>query len=64
MATEARLRANKKYDAENTKQYKFKYNIKHDADIIAKLDSVANKQDYIRKLIREDLARQQAPAED
>lgn len=45
----------KRYDDNNTKRYGFKLNIKSDADIIAKLDSVPNKQDYIRTLIRKDL---------
>lgn len=55
MATEARLRANKKYDDANTRQIKFKFNIKSDADILEKLDSVENKQGYIKKLIRDDI---------
>ena len=33
-----------------------KLNIKTDADVIAKLESVPSKQDYIRQLIRKDLA--------
>lgn len=46
-----------RYDAANTRQIKFKFNIKTDADILARLDAVPNKQGYIKKLIREDLKR-------
>ena len=47
--------AQKKYDAENTIQIKLKLNMKTDADIVAKLDNVWNKQGYIKELIRKDL---------
>ena len=43
-----------RYDKENTIQYRLKLNKKTDADIIEKLDSVDNKQGYIKQLIRED----------
>ena len=46
-----------RYDAEHTRQIKFKLNLKSDADILAQLDSVPNKQGYIKQLIREDIAR-------
>lgn len=45
----------KRYDAENTIQVKLKLNTKTDADIVAKLDNVWNKQGYIKELIRKDL---------
>lgn len=58
MATsESQIRANAKYDAANTLQVKMKLNKGTDADIIAKLDSVTNKQGYIKELIRADLNR-------
>ena len=53
--TEAQRRAKDKYDAANTMQVKLKLNTKTDADIIAKLESVGNKQGYIKELIRRDL---------
>lgn len=56
-ASEARLRANAKYDAENALKVGFKFNKKTDPDIIEKLESVENKQAYIKKLIREDIAK-------
>lgn len=55
METEAQKRARLKYEAANTVQFKMKLNKKTDADILAKLDSVGNKQGYIKELIREDI---------
>lgn len=55
MATEAQIKAQKKYDAENTKQVHLKLNLRIDEDILEKLDSVPNKQGYIKSLIRADL---------
>ena len=55
MASEAEKRAVRKYDAAHTVQVKMKLNKKTDADILDKLDSVPNKQGYIKGLIREDL---------
>lgn len=52
---EAQKRATKKYDAENTVQVHLKLNIRRDADILAKLDSVQFKQTYIKELIRADI---------
>ena len=46
-----------KYDAENRKTYSLKLNVKYDADIIEKLDSIESKNGYIRDLIRQDIAR-------
>ena len=44
-----------KWKKNNTKQYAFRFMTKSDADIIAKLDNVPNKADYIRQLIRADI---------
>lgn len=57
MATEAQKRANAKYDAANTRQILLKLNLKTDRDILEKLDSVGNRQGYIKRLIREDMSR-------
>ena len=57
MATEAQIRAQKKYDAANTKQFHMKLNRNTDRDIIDRLNSVPNMQGYIKKLIRADLNR-------
>ena len=45
-----------KYDKANTTQIRMKLNLRTDADILAKLDSVGNKQGYIKALIRADIA--------
>lgn len=55
MATESQLKAQAKYDAENTRQIHLKLNRRTDDDVLKKLDSVLNKQGYIKKLIRADL---------
>lgn len=56
MTSEAQKRASAKYDAANTTAVKIKLNTKTDADILRKLQEVENKQGYIKRLIREDLA--------
>lgn len=53
--SEAQKRAVLKYDAANTKQYHLKLNLKEDKEIISKLDSLENKQGYIKALIKADL---------
>ena len=45
-----------KYDKTNTTQIRMKLNVKTDADILEKLESVGNKQGYIKTLIRADIA--------
>ena len=42
-----------------TRYYGMKLNIHTDADIIARLDAQPSMQGYIRKLIRDDIAREQ-----
>lgn len=55
MATsKAQLRAQAKYDKDNTVQVKIKLNKKTDSDILEILNSVSNKQGYIKELIRID----------
>lgn len=44
-----------KYDQKNTQRIYLKFNLKTDADILEKLDSVKNKQGYIKDLIRKDI---------
>lgn len=55
--SEAQKKASEKYKKENTKQYKLMLSLKYDADIIAMLDSVENRQGYLKSLIRADIAR-------
>ena len=53
--TEAMKRAQSKYDEKATVQVKMKLNKTTDKDILDKLDSVPNKQGFIKELIRADL---------
>ena len=53
--TKAQIKAVAKYDATHTVQFKVKLNKETDADIIAKLESVENKQGYVKGLIRQDI---------
>lgn len=46
---------NAKYDEQNTKQLKLKLNTNTDRDILDRLESVPNKQGYIKELIRKDI---------
>ena len=48
-----------KWDQEHTRQFKVKLNCRTDADIIARLEQVENTQGYIKRLIREDLQREE-----
>lgn len=57
MATEAQLKAIRKYDDNNTLQIHLKLNKKNDKDIIQRLESAGNKQGYIKELIRRDIER-------
>lgn len=56
-SSESRIRANMKYDAKWKKNYSIKFNRKFAPDIIEKMESVENKQDYITELIRADIAK-------
>lgn len=57
MATEAQLKAVRKYDKANTRQVHLKLNRRTDGDVLEKLDSVPSKQGYIKELIRADIER-------
>ena len=56
-ARRAKNLAKGRYDKENTRPLKLKLNLVHDADIIAKLETEPSMQGYIKRLIREDIAR-------
>ena len=58
-ASDAKMAYMQRYDAENTKQYKMKVSKIYDVDIIEKMESVDNKQGYLKDLIRADIARTQ-----
>ena len=56
-STESQIRASIKYNKENTVQISLKLNRSTDADLIESLNRVANKQGYIKELIRRDIAK-------
>ena len=56
-STESQIRASVKYNKENTVQISLKLNRTTDADLIESLNRVANKQGYIKELIRRDIAK-------
>lgn len=53
-----RARQQADYDKRATRQILFKFNRTTDADILQRLDEQANRQGYIKRLIREDIARE------
>lgn len=55
----AQKRANDKWDAANTRKIMFKFMRETDADILEQLDKQPSKIAYLRRLIREDIAREQ-----
>ena len=55
MISQAQLRAQNKYDKVHTKSIMLKLNRTSDADILAKLDDVDNRQGYVKRLIRQDI---------
>lgn len=54
---ESTIRAVNKFNKEKTKSVQIRLNMNTDADILAKLDSVESKMGYIKRLIREDMAK-------
>ena len=56
-SSDARIKANTKYNKNNTKQYPIRFNLNTDQDIIDKLSKVDNVAGYIKQLIREDIKR-------
>jgi hypothetical protein len=55
MASEAKIRANNKFNKANTRMVSLRLNYNTDADIIKRLDEVDSKMGYIKKLIRKDM---------
>ena len=55
--SEAKIRANDRYNKTHTKNVAVRFNINTDADIIAHLETVENKSEYFKRLIREDMAK-------
>ena len=61
-ASEARLRAQIKYEKKNVSQVCLKYVTKNNKEILEKLNSVPSKADYVRQLILQDLERENKEA--
>lgn len=57
--TAAQKKANDKYKKANTKTIGFSVSLKYDKDIINQLEKQTNKSDYIKSLIRKDIANEQ-----
>lgn len=58
MATSEKKKAyDRQYNDSHVRQIKFSFSLQYDADILAQLDAVPNKQGYIKELIRADIAR-------
>lgn len=62
VTSEAQRRSAQKYKANNTRQLSLNLSLQYDADILAQLDAIPNKQGYIKGLIRADIA-QKGPAQ-
>lgn len=55
MASEAQLKASRKYNKNNTKSYPIKVNKKTEKDIYEHLESKENVNGYIKQLIRDSI---------
>lgn len=55
---EKRIATMNKYNNENTTQIALRFMNKSDADVIEKLKSVGSKVQYVRQLIRDDIAKE------
>lgn len=56
--SEAKRRTNKQYDKRNAVQFSVKFIKTTELDMIEKLEEQENKAGYIKRLIREDIARE------
>lgn len=59
MQTPAQKRARAKYEREKTKQYKIRLSTISDADMIAYLEGLDNRQGRLKELIRADMSHSQ-----
>ena len=53
----AQIKASNKYTKEHSKSYLIRFNRDTEQDIIKYLDSLDNKQGYIKNLIKDDIER-------
>lgn len=54
MVTEAQKKAMMRYNRK-TKSYLLRLRLREDADVINRIESVSNKCDYLRALVRKDI---------
>ena len=52
-----RTKAANKYHKEHCRQYCLRFNRGTDADVIARIEAQENKQGYLKRLIRQDIAK-------
>jgi hypothetical protein len=55
MVSDAKRKANKKWNDRNSKTYAIRVMRKNDSEIIEFLDSIENRSEYIKQLIRNDI---------
>ena len=55
MVSEAQKRAKRRYD-KKTVQYVLRFRMERDADVIERIGSAPNKTEYVRELVRKDIA--------
>ena len=53
--SKAKIEATERYQKAKTKLYGIRFLLDKDQDIIDKLDSINNKVDYLRNLIKQDI---------
>ena len=58
MTSEAKKKSKARFDKLNTKHFGMKLNLRTDQDIMARFEEVGSVQTYIKRLIREDIARE------
>lgn len=61
--TEAQKRATAKWRAKATKSYAFRFHRENDADIIAYLDAVDNRHQFIRDAVRDTIKKEKKGAD-
>ena len=57
-STDAHIKASRKYNQQNAVTLSLTLNRKYDSDIIEKIESVSSKAQYVKQLIRDDIAKQ------
>ncbi len=53
------MKATSEWQKKRIRQVKVNFNLDTDSDVLAKLDSVPNRTEYLRDLIRSDIAKKE-----